>query len=142
LVRNTKKELLSFVKCPYAHQNKRQKLGEQENVEFEILKKGAVARALYELPSGEHIEPIITHIEKCIKAGEKARVLEHVPIKMCILDGRYVLMILENPKLATYPLTMLVIEHPGLALAARILFNHLWEKAKDYRSLKSLRKKK
>jgi len=142
LVRNTKKELLSFVKCPYAHQNKRQKMGEQENVEFEILKKGAVARALYELPSGEHIEPIITHIEECIKAGEKARVIAHLPIKMFIFDRKYVLMTLENPKLATYPLTMLVIEHPGLALAARILFNHLWEKAKDYRSLKSLRKKK
>lgn len=140
LVKITKKELLGFVKRPYSHQYKRQKIGEQENIEFEILKRGAVARVLYEFPSEEEMEDRIAHIEKCIQAGEKARLIKHLPIKMYIFDQRYVLMALENPKLVTSPLTMLVIDHPGLAMTARISFDYLWKKAKDYRVFRSLSK--
>lgn len=142
LVKNTKKELLGFVKRPYACGHKRQKVGEQENAEFEILKRGVVARVLYELPGEEEIDFLTTHIKKCVEAGEKARVIEQVPIKMYIFDQRYVLMALENSKLVTSPLTMLVIEHPGLAKAARISFDYLWEKAHDYRVLRSLGRNK
>jgi len=138
LVKNTKRDLMSFVKPPYAHQLKKQQVEEQENAEFEILKKGVVVRVLYEFPEAEDIERRIAHIEKCMKAGEEARVIEGLPIKMHIFDGRYVLMALDNPMLATFPLTMLVIEHPGLALANKILFNYLWGKAEDYRVLRSL----
>jgi len=140
LVRNTQREHLSFVKAPYVHQLKNQKVAEQENAEFEILKRGAVAKALYEFPSKEYLEPTITHIEKCIAAGEKARVIEQVPVKMHILDARYVLLALENPRSEVSALTTLVIEHPGLARTARMAFEYLWEKAKDPRILRDLLK--
>jgi len=142
LTRNTKKEAVGFVKSPYAHQFQRQKLAEQGNAAFELLKHGVVVKGLYEFPSEEHLEIFIPHMEKWIKAGEKVRMIEQVPIKMYIFDGRYVLMALDNPRHTIYPLTMLVIEHTGLALAVKILFNHLWEKGKDYRVLKSLIRKK
>lgn len=138
LVKNTKQEFVGFVKPPYAYQHKRGKLSEQENVEFEILKKGVVVRILYEFSSEEDIESRISHIEKCTEAGEKARVIEHLPIKMYVFDQRYVLMALESSRRVTSPLTMLVIEHPGLAEATRMLFDYLWEKAHDYRILGSL----
>jgi len=140
LVKNTKKEILGFVKRPYIHQAKSQKLGEQEHAEFEILKRGAVIKSLYEFPNEEESEWLIAHIKKCIQAGEEARVIEQIPVKMCVFDMKYVFMILENPKLATLSLTNLFIEHPGLARAIRMSFNYLWEKAKDYRVLRSLRK--
>lgn len=140
LVKMTKKELLGFVKRPYTHKYNRQKMGEQENVEFKILKRGAVARVLYEFPSEEEREDRIAHIEKCIQAGEKARLIKHLPIKMYIFDQRYVLMALEHPKLVISPITMLVIDHQGLAKATRIAFDSLWKKAKDYRDFGSLSK--
>jgi sugar-specific transcriptional regulator TrmB len=135
LMKNTKKELLGFVKGPYAHQAKSQKIGEQERAEFEILKRGVVARVLYEFPSEEEIEWLFNHIKKCIDVGEEARVTEQIPVKMCVFDMRYVLMSLENPKLSISPFTNLVIDHPGLARAVRFSFDYLWEKGKDYKSL-------
>lgn len=141
LVKNTKFEQLGFVKPPYAYQYRRKKLKEQENVEFKILKKGAVVRVLYEYPAEEDLETTIAHIKKCIAAGEKARVIEKLPIKMYVFDRRYVLMALDNGKSAGSSLTMLVVEHPALAMAVGILFDHLWEKAQDYKTLKSLLRK-
>jgi len=142
LVKNTKQELVGFMKRPYTHQHKRQKVGEQENEKFEILTRGVIVRMIYEFPRKDEIEFLIPHIEKCIKVREKARLTEYLPMKMYIFDRRYVLMALTTSRRATSTLTMLVIEHPGFALAAKILFNHLWEKGKDYRVLKSLIRKK
>ncbi len=140
LVKNSKQEVVMLVRGPYTHQKKKEKLSEQENAEFEILKRGVTVNVLYEFPSEDEIEFRITHIEKCVQEGEKARVIEQVPIKMYIFDQRYVLMALENPKFVTSPFTMLVIDHPGLAKASRISFDYLWEKAHDYRILRSLSK--
>ncbi len=136
LVRNTKKEFIGFAKPPYAHEHKRQKMNMQENAEFEILKKGVVVKGLYEFPSKKDIEFITKNIEECIKAGEKARMIEKNPIKMYISDRKYVLMALDNPKFSTSPFTMLLIKHPDLALACRILFDHLWEKAMPFEEFK------
>ncbi|MCK4312860.1 MAG: hypothetical protein KAW88_09015, partial [Candidatus Cloacimonetes bacterium] len=137
LVRNTKNELIGFAKPPYAHERKRQKMNTQENAEFEILKNGVVVKGLYEFPSKKDIEFITKHIEECIKAGEKARMIEKNPIKMYISDRKYVLMALDNPKFSTSPFTMLLIKHPDLALACRILFDHLWEKAMPFEEFKN-----
>lgn len=129
LVKNTKHEFICFVKPPYTVASNKQKLNTQENVEFEILRKNVIAKVLYEYPDEEDMEWLINHIEKCIKAGEKARIIEKIPVKMYISDRRYVLMALHNLELSTSPFTMILIEHPDLALANKILFEHLWERA-------------
>jgi len=141
LVKNTKKEFVGFVKPPYAHRQKVDKLDEQEDVEFEIIKRGVVVRVLYEYPEENEVDEIIEHIKRCISVGEKARVVPRLPIKMYIFDSRYVLMALDNSLPALYPLTMLVIEHPGLAQAALLLFEYLWKQAENYTVLRKLKKK-
>ncbi len=141
LVKNTKKELIGFVKPPFATEYRIDKLIEQETVEYEILKTGIVVRMLYEYPEPNKVDITIKHIGKCVRAGEKARVVKKLPIKMYVFDQRYVLMALDNAESAVPLLTMLVIEHPGFARASRILFDHLWQQADDYQVLKSLRKK-
>jgi sugar-specific transcriptional regulator TrmB len=139
LVKNTRKELVGFVKPPFAYQDRTQKLKEQEKAELSILKKGAIIRVLYEFPGKDNLDDLIEHIKMCIRAGERARVIEEVPIKMYIFDARHVLMALDNVREATSPLTMLVVEHPALAQAVKLLFNHLWEQAHDYKILESMR---
>jgi len=126
LVKGTKRELLGFVKRPYACGQSNQIVDEQENAEFEMLKSGAAARVLYELPGKKEGEFLFAHIKKCLKMGEKARIMAHIPVKMYVFDERYVLMALDNSKVANSPFTMLVVEHPGLAQAATVLFDHLW----------------
>ncbi len=136
LVRNTKHEFIGFVKPPYAHERNKQKLNTQEKVEFEIMRKGVIEKGLYEYPDEEDMEFIVSHIEKCVEAGEKARMIEKIPVKMYISDGRFVLMALDNPELSTSPFTMILIEHPDLALANKILFEHLWERAMPFEEFK------
>lgn len=131
LLNNTKRELLGFVKRPYGLKKKRRIVVEQENAEFEMLNRGAVARVLYDLPKKEEHQSVFAHIEKCMKKGERARVIANIPVKMFVFDQRYVLMALESAKLAGYPFTMIVIEHPGLAQGATMLFNYLWEMAEE-----------
>jgi len=137
LVRNTRKELLGFVKPPFAHRPTRKKLVEQENAEYEILKKGAIIRVLYEFPDSAELAERLQHIRSVAKRGERSRVIEHLPIKMYIFDKRYVLMALANAKEAASLLTMVVVDHPGLAEAGTLLFNYLWEQAHDWRYLES-----
>ncbi len=145
LLNGTKHELLGFVKRPYVFNKNRQIVEEQENAEFRMLKRGASARVLYELPEKKEREFLYAHVMKCIKKGEKARVMEDIPTKMYVFDQKFVLMALDNVKLVTAPFTMLVVEHPSLALAATILFNHLWAKAKEaqrYKDSKRFYRKK
>jgi len=138
LVKNTRRELVGFVKPPFAHKPTRRRLYEQENAEFEILQKGAIIRVLYEFPSKDELAERLQHIRNVAKKGERSRVIEHLPIKMYIFDERYVLMALDNSKDATSLLTMVVVEHPGLAQAGTMLFNHLWDQAHDWRYLESM----
>lgn len=142
LVKNTKFELLAFVRPPYAYQGRREKLEEQENAEFEILKRNVNVKVLYEYTSEKDLKSLLEHINKCVSAGEKARIIEKLPVKMYVFDRKYVLMALENKKAKKTNLIMLVIEHSGLGKAASMLFEYLWKKAKDYKVLESLIKKK
>lgn len=135
LVKNTRKELLGFVKPPFAHKPTKKKLVEQENAEYEVLKKGVIIRVLYEFPDEAEINERLQHIRSVAKRGERSRVIEHLPIKMYIFDKRYVLMALANAENATSSLTMVVIEHPGLAETGALLFHYLWKQAHDWRYL-------
>jgi sugar-specific transcriptional regulator TrmB len=136
LLKNTRHEQLGFVKPPFSYQVRR-KLQEQENTELEILKKGVMVRVLYEYSSRD-LGELYEHVKKCTSAGERARVVEKLPIKMYVFDRRYVLMALPNRRAATSLLTMLVIDNPALANALKILFDHLWEGAYEYQFIKSL----
>lgn len=140
LMKNTKFELLGFVKPPFATQNKKSRLGEQENTEFNVLKKGVEARVLYEFESRDSFE-LYDHIKRCVAHDEKARVIEKLPVKMYVFDRRYVLMALSDSKGNNSGLTMLVVDNPGLAEATAVLFNFLWEQAYDYSYLEKFFKK-
>jgi sugar-specific transcriptional regulator TrmB len=137
LVKNTKKELLGFVKPPFAHKPTRKKLLEQENAEYEILKQGVIIRVLYEFPDQSEMIERLQHIKSVAKRGERSRVIEHLPIKMYIFDKRYVLMALANSRDAASALTMVVVDHPGLAEAGSLLFHNLWEKAHEWQYLET-----
>lgn len=133
LVRNTKKEILAFIKSPFAHEYSEKRLDEQVDAADRILKKGVVVRTIYETPCEEESKTLIKLMEMFARKGEEIRIAKQVPLKMTIFDGKHVLMMLQNPKLmVSSSLTEIVIENPGLALAGIILFNHLWETGKDY----------
>ncbi|MGB3478676.1 MAG: helix-turn-helix domain-containing protein [bacterium] len=134
LLKTTNKEILGLIKPPYAHRNNELKLNEQDKILFQKIKKGLDARMLYEMPR-TNIEGTYDYIKKCVKNGEKARVIDNVPVKMYIFDEKYIIVALTDVNRDASQLTMYSIEHPSLAQAGKMLFNHLWKHASDYKIL-------
>jgi hypothetical protein len=133
----TEHELIAFVKPPFAHEGNKSRIERQDEVDSQRLRNGIISKAIYEIPSAEIASFLIPHIEKNISEGGEGRMLEEVPIKLHIFDERFVLMALKNPDKSNSKLTMVCIEHPDLAKANKILFEHLWEKAIPFEEYKT-----
>jgi len=129
-VRNTKREMLTFNKGPYASDNS-ERLGEQEDEETRLLKRGGSTKDIYELRELKEVDWLFESVKKSMGFGQKARVVEKLPIKMLVFDKEKVMFPLEQPIEESNELTMIYIEHKQLAEACRILFDHLWEQGRD-----------
>lgn len=130
-VRNTKKEMLTFNKGPYASDNP-ERLGEQEDEETKLLKRGGSTKDIYEYNEFKEVDWLSESVKKSVRYGQKARVVEKLPIKMLIFDDEKVMFPLEQPIEASDDLTMIYIEHRQLAEACRILFDTMWDRSKDF----------
>jgi sugar-specific transcriptional regulator TrmB len=135
LTRESKREILSFSKPPYSVPGNM--LREQAEQKLEPHQKRMKIRCIYELPKDEEqSEWLYETIEASVREREEARVIEKLPMKMAIFDSRIVIMGLVDPISKGTSLTTQVVEHPTLAESLKMLFESLWEQAKDYRVLK------
>ncbi|MFE6021568.1 LuxR family transcriptional regulator [Streptomyces sp. NPDC056441] len=92
------------------------------------LARGVTQRVVYSRESLEHLGHLKDVIEPCIKAGEQARVLPSVPVKLVIIDEAYALVSLSI-KEADVHNTMLVVQPCGLLSALVALFEQSWQNA-------------
>lgn len=92
------------------------------------LARGVTQRVVYSRESLEHPGHLKEVIEPCIKAGEQARVLPSVPVKLVIIDEAYALVSLSI-KEADVHNTMLVVQPCGLLSALMALFEQSWQNA-------------
>ncbi len=130
-VSNTKIEMLTFNKGPYASDNI-ERLKEQEDEEAKLLKRGGTSKGIYQFKEFEEIEWLYDSVKMSVRDGEKARVVDSLPIKMLIFDDEKVMFPLEQPIKTSNDLTMIYIEHKQLASACRILFDHMWNSGVDF----------
>jgi len=142
LVNATRTSMIAFAKPPAAHMNMTYRIRLQMNALFDILKKGVDVRMLFELADKRFMDAEAIRIEQLIKSGCHARILEQLPIKAYVFDHTYVLMALDNPSTETQPLTMIMVTHKTLASTFHILFDFLWEEAKDSQVYGFLRRSK
>jgi sugar-specific transcriptional regulator TrmB len=138
-VRNTKREMLTFNKGPYASDNP-ERLTEQEDEETKLLKRGGKTKNIYEFKEFNEVDWLLDSVKKTVRFGQEARVVEKLPIKMLIFDDEKVMFPLEQPIDVSNDLTMIYIEHKQLANACRILFNHMWDQGKDFAEVEKLLK--
>ena len=129
-VRSTKSEMLTFNKGPYACDTS-DRLEEQEDEEFKLLKRGGACKDIYELDELKQVEWLLSSVKKSLKLGQQARVIKKLPIKMLVFDHEKVMFALEQPVPELNELTMIYIEHKQLAEACSILFYHLWDQGVD-----------
>ncbi|MFE9858737.1 helix-turn-helix domain-containing protein [Streptomyces sp. NPDC005780] len=92
------------------------------------LARGVTQRVVYSRASLEHPGHLRDVIEPCVKAGEQARVLASVPVKLVIIDDAYALVSLSI-KEADVHNTMLVVQPCGLLSALVALFEQSWQNA-------------
>ena len=129
-VRSTKSEMLTFNKGPYACDTN-DRLEEQEDEEFKLLKRGGACKDIYELSELKEVDWLLSSVKKSLKLGQQARVVKKLPIKMLVFDYEKVMFALEQPVPEVNELTMIYIEHRQLAEACSILFYHLWDQGID-----------
>jgi sugar-specific transcriptional regulator TrmB len=112
-------EILVFTKPPYA-------TPPEENVEGLEVTQAHTVYAVYELSIFDDPDNV-EGVRRFVQAGEQARFVESLPLKLVIIDERVVLFGMEDPVAAGADLTMLVVEHPALAKVLRIAFMQVWE---------------
>jgi sugar-specific transcriptional regulator TrmB len=111
-------EILVFTKPPYA-------TPAQENVEGIEVTRTHEARSVYEFSALDDPE-FAAGVRRFIEAGEQARFVEELPLKLVIIDERIVMFGMEDPVAGASELTIMVIEHPELARLLKIAFDGVW----------------
>jgi hypothetical protein len=115
---SVKREILVFTKPPYATPPQKNKEG------LEVLRSHA-ARSIYELSIFD--DPgTVEGVSRFIEAGEEARFVPTLPLKLVIIDEATVMFGMEDPVAGTSDLTIMVIEHPSLAQLLKVAFEGVW----------------
>ena len=114
-----KQEILVFTKPPYA-------TPPQENVEGLEVSQAHEARSLYEFSVFD--EPaVIRGVQRFVEAGEQARFVPSLPLKLVIIDETIVMFGMEDPVAGSSDLTIVVVEHRSLAGVLKKAFEAFWE---------------
>jgi sugar-specific transcriptional regulator TrmB len=116
-----KHEILVFTKPPYATPP------QEEDVGVEVARTHE-ARSVYELSVFD--DPRIADgVRRFIEAGEQARFVPELPLKLVIIDETIVMFGMQDPVVGSADgsdLTIVVVEHPSLAKVLKIAFDAVW----------------
>ncbi|NJD27572.1 MAG: TrmB family transcriptional regulator [Chloroflexi bacterium] len=115
-----KREILVFTKPPYA-------TPPQENVEGIEVSRSHAARSVYELSILDD-PATAAGVRRFVEAGEEARFVEEVPLKLVIIDEATVMFGMQDPMAGAEELTIMVVEHPALARTLKLAFNFVWDR--------------
>ena len=111
-------EILVFTKPPYAKPA-------HENVEgLEVTRKHR-ARSVYEFSALDDPD-FAAGVRGFIEAGEEARFVPELPLKLVIIDETVVMFGMEDPVAGQAELTIVVVEHRALAKVLKIAFDAVW----------------
>jgi HTH-type transcriptional regulator, sugar sensing transcriptional regulator len=115
---NVEREMLVFSKAPTA-------VSVNENVVGLKLARRRVLRSLYEFSILED-DTQRAGVQAFLDAGEEARFVAELPMKLGIIDEHTVLFAMPDPIAGREDVTTLVIEHPHLALTLKMAFESVW----------------
>jgi len=115
---SVKDEILVYTKPPYATKP-------QENVEGLKVTRSHRARSVYEMSAFDD-PAFIAGVERFVEAGEEARFVESLPLKLVIIDETIVMFGMQDPVGSGGDLTIMVVEHPSLAQTLKTSFEATW----------------
>jgi sugar-specific transcriptional regulator TrmB len=119
------REILVFTKPPYA-------IEPADNVAgLELLARGVEARSVYERSLYDD-EAQVAAVRHFVDAGERARVVDELPLKLVLIDERLALFTMEDPVAGAPGLTIMVVEHSALAQLLKLAFERMWESGDEF----------
>jgi HTH-type transcriptional regulator, sugar sensing transcriptional regulator len=119
------REILVFTKAPYA-------VEPAENVAgLQLLDRGVEARSVYERAVYED-DAQVEAVRAFIAAGERARVVDRLPLKLVLIDERIALFTMEDPVAGATELTIMIVEHAGLAGLLKLAFERVWDAGEEF----------
>jgi DNA-binding MarR family transcriptional regulator len=121
LQREAERSLLTFSKPPYTMPNNRVGLAATHR----IVEAGGDVRCIYE-PSVFDDPEVVEETLEFIKAGEGARVVDEVPMKLCLVDGYRALFSLTDPIAGALTSTNILVEHAALTSSLQCAFETIW----------------
>ena len=116
---NIEREILVFTKPPYA-------TPPQENPEGIEVTRTHLVRSVYEFSAFDDPD-FVEGVRRFVEAGEEARFVAELPLKLVIIDETVVMFGMEDPVAGSPDLTIMVVEHPSLARTLKIAFTGVWE---------------
>lgn len=119
------REILVFSKPPFAVDP------EQNLAGLELLERGIEARSVYERSLYDDPRQVAA-VAHFVDAGEQARVVDRLPLKLVLIDERVALFTMEDPVAGSPGLTIMVAEHPALAGLLKLAFERVWESGEDF----------
>jgi hypothetical protein len=115
-----------FTKPPYA-------VEPADNVAgLQLLARGIEARSVYERSLYDD-EAQVDAVRQFVAAGEQARVVDELPLKLVLIDERLALFTMEDPVAGTPGLTVMIVEHPALARVLKLAFERAWDSGKAFK---------
>ena len=131
LTANAKEEILVFTKPPFAVP-RGEILNQQASTQSESLNRGVVNRSIYEISNDpDEQKLVLEEIKWSINAGEQAKIIDYLPLKMAVFDEKIVVYFLEDPVLQKTSLTCMIIQHRSLAQVLKAAFETYWSTASD-----------
>jgi len=118
------REILVFTKPPYAKTP-------QENVEGLRVARKVTARSMYEYSLFEDLAAT-EGVRRFVEAGEQARVVPELPLKLVIIDETIVMFGMEDPIAGSSDLTIVVVDHPSLAAVLKMAFTAYWNQGVSF----------
>jgi sugar-specific transcriptional regulator TrmB len=122
---SAEREILVFTKPPYALEPARNVAG------LELLRRKVEARSVYERSIYDD-EAHVGAVRDFVEAGEQARVVDELPLKLVLVDERVAMFTMEDPVAGERALTIMIVEHPSLARVLKIAFDAVWRSAADF----------
>ena len=119
------KEIFVFTKPPYAVEPAQNRAG------LELLARGVEARSVYERLAYDD-PAVVDAVREFVAAGEQARIVDELPLKLVVIDERVALLSLEDPVAGATNLTIMIVEHTALARLLKLAFEHVWERGEPF----------
>ncbi len=114
-----KNEILVFTKPPYA-------TPVHEHTEGLEVARTHRAQSVYEFSAFDDAL-FVEGVRRYIEAGEEARFVPQLPLKLVIIDEQIVMFGIEDPVAGRSVLTIIVVDHPSLARLLKVAFEAVWE---------------